>query len=264
MSNIYRVLNEEDLAELIEKNKFRVTVVIYTSKLNDIGKKIKKFLVELAYSYKESIFIYIDVDNFNTRNTINITRLPTSFIYFNRQAFYEIIGYDIEKIKSCFIEIEMRGRPITQNFLSKQQSTTNINPQEQIKVNYPLHQALFNQQQIPQQQMQPQQMPQQQMPQQQMPQQQMPPQQMQPQQQMQQQQMQQQQMQPQQMPQQMQPQQMPQQMQPQQQMQQQQMPQQQRRHVPSIKQTKINNEKESIENIINKLEKIKKTKQTET
>jgi len=154
MSNIYRVIDEEHLIEILENNRFKIVLTIYTSKVNDVNKTLKNFLIDIASSNNDAIFIYIDMDNFQQREmTNNIDDLPTSFVYFNLRPTHKIIGGNVKYIKQCFDEQEREARRVLQNAQMRQTQTSVVrNP-------VPIHPALFNQIQQPMQPLMPVQQP---------------------------------------------------------------------------------------------------------
>lgn len=116
MSNIYRVINEEHLNEILTNNLFKIVLVSFTTKAADATGSVKKCLINLAASFKNSIFIYIDVDNYIRQGIINVDSLST-LIFFQKKIFYKIDNNDCETIEKYFFDSEQRTRNITHNAL---------------------------------------------------------------------------------------------------------------------------------------------------
>ena len=121
MSNIYRVINEEHIGEILRNNRFKLVTVAITSKLNDHEGKIKRCLINLSRQYVNSIFLYVDVNQYEHHNVILIDTLPTTIVFFNGCEFYRICGQDINSIIKCVSIGELKSRQITLRALSAQQ-----------------------------------------------------------------------------------------------------------------------------------------------
>jgi hypothetical protein len=113
MSNIYRVIDEEHLFEILINNMFKVVVASFTSKINDTGYNIKKCMLGLSSDFKNSIFLYIDVDKYKQYGRIAIDSLPTTIIFFQQKELYKIMGKDVLVIEQCFKDAEIKTRQIT-------------------------------------------------------------------------------------------------------------------------------------------------------
>lgn len=122
MSNIYIVKDEDHLGEILSNNKFKIVLTVFTSKINDNNFSLKKWVISTASQFKNSIFLYIDVDNFKTNGLLErmecpISVLATTMIFFKEHPLYIIRGNDVQAIEQCFKETEVKTRKITQHIL---------------------------------------------------------------------------------------------------------------------------------------------------
>lgn len=118
MQNIYRVVNEEHLIEILERNLFRIVMVSFGTK--QLGGHIfKKYLVDMAKKYPNSIFLYVDLDQYETQRKINLITVPTTIIYFNKNQCGQIPKMNFDDVTKIFCHIEQQSRHVTINYYQK-------------------------------------------------------------------------------------------------------------------------------------------------
>ena len=117
MSNIYRVIDEEHLDEILLNSMFKLVYVFFTSKVNDTNNGLKKILFNMSQKHKNSMFIYVDVDNYKTQNKAKVDNLPTIVCYFQSQEMFRITKNVPEQIVCLFEDLEVKTRKTTLNYL---------------------------------------------------------------------------------------------------------------------------------------------------
>ncbi len=96
LSNIYQVINESDLDEIFTNHSDKIIIVMYAKRKCKPCRKFKSTFVEISKKYNESIFLYIDVENFeNTGKYISkIKSTPTFKYYYDNEQLVTICGPD--------------------------------------------------------------------------------------------------------------------------------------------------------------------------
>lgn len=126
MSNIYKVINEEHLNEILENNLNTPVVALYTSKLNDSNMNLKKFLKYTSSKIKDFMFLYIDVDNYINNTTIHVKSLPTTYIFLNKRSLCVISGKNTAKITEGinYVHSRILAAKEQQNFIQPEEKIT--------------------------------------------------------------------------------------------------------------------------------------------
>lgn len=147
MSNIYIVKDEEHLGEILNNNLYKLVLTIFTSKVNDVNFILKKWIISTANQFKNSIFLYIDVDNFKTFGLLEQKKCPinvlaTTMIFFREQPLYIIRGNDVQAIDQCLKDAVLRTQQITNHVLKygvppENPTKTPKSPEQQIKPTNP-------------------------------------------------------------------------------------------------------------------------------
>lgn len=104
-NNIFRVLNENDLVEILNSYTTKMIVISFISKTSDTNCGIKKALVKLSQENPENIFLYIDVHNYLQTNSILINHIqgvPTTFFYYANEEIACAKGNHISDIVDTF------------------------------------------------------------------------------------------------------------------------------------------------------------------
>jgi hypothetical protein len=112
MSNIYSVIDEDHINEILTNNRFKIVSIAFVTDRSDVNKSIKKTFISLANELKSSFFIYINLDNYQSRGRFELEGVPTILIYFNMRRIGKISGGNIKDIKSCIYELEEQTRNI--------------------------------------------------------------------------------------------------------------------------------------------------------
>lgn len=107
-SNIYRVIDEDHLFEILQNNSTKLVVVTMTTKLADPGNSIKKCLIGLSEKYKHCMFIYIDIDRYKNKGQVKIPGIPSTLMFFMHQARVVVSGNNINEITQAFKDTEER------------------------------------------------------------------------------------------------------------------------------------------------------------
>lgn len=104
-SNIYIVLNENDVDDILIKNVDTLIIILYISKKEDAYMNMRRQYIEISRVMQNELFLFIDVNEF--KNTIgkytkNID-MPLIEFYFNKAMIAYTAGFNKEMIiKSVF------------------------------------------------------------------------------------------------------------------------------------------------------------------
>lgn len=134
-NNIFIVKEEDDLEEIIQNNLFKITVISFVTKETDPSFKLKKCLYKLSLNFKNSMFAYVDMDNYNHINKFKITSIPLTLIIFNQREAFRITGGNTDDVQRCFYDIEASTREVTIRSI-KNQHVTAIMPLQQPSCQY--------------------------------------------------------------------------------------------------------------------------------
>jgi hypothetical protein len=118
MSNIYRITNENDIIEIVEHNLYKLIVVSFTTKQYKHN-EFKKCLIDMASKFQNSIFLYVDVNNYMSSGNLKIYNIPETIIVYNRERCIQIDGINFGLLVGKFCEFEMKTRPITLKYISE-------------------------------------------------------------------------------------------------------------------------------------------------
>jgi hypothetical protein len=113
MSNIFKIIDEDHLLEILNKYQMKLTTVSFTTKQNDSDRAMKNCLIKLAKEYRSHMFIYIDLDNYKTRNIIKDINMGDTVIYFCYPRYEyaaKIVNRDVEAVVDIFKDTETRIR----------------------------------------------------------------------------------------------------------------------------------------------------------
>lgn len=119
MNNIYRVIDESHILEILENNPYKFVVVTFTSKQSDFNKKIYKRLISLAKEHTDAIFIYIDVEDYKYIGRIKVNKITSTMIFLKGTRLSAIDGSDPAAIVLGFNQL-----------LSRKNDLVNDKPQE--------------------------------------------------------------------------------------------------------------------------------------
>lgn len=138
MSNIYRITNENDIVEIVEHNLYKLTVVSFTTKQYKHN-EFKKCLNDLASKFRNSIFLYVDVNNYLSNGNLRIYNIPETIIVYNGKRCVQIDGINFDLIVDKFCEFEMKTRHITLKYISELNAYKHMvnGGTDDIKINIP-------------------------------------------------------------------------------------------------------------------------------
>jgi len=123
-NNIYRVINEPDLNEILLDNSHRLVCIVFLTKNADPQLNIKKCFIQMASENPNNFFIYIDLNSFTfTEKRFTFNRLPTTFYYLDNEEIANVQGNNTDKIYDTFNQlIKLINQKISEN-----KTTVNIN-----------------------------------------------------------------------------------------------------------------------------------------
>lgn len=136
--NLYQVINETDLVNILKKNDNNLVVVMITNSLTferETSNKLKKLYVEISKNFPKTFFVYIDIKNFNDQSkyfTDNIA-YPRFIYYFRNDELGYVEGLDlnvfVEKLQLILSKLnEIKEVNETKTYFPKDDK--NISPQE--------------------------------------------------------------------------------------------------------------------------------------
>lgn len=97
LNNIFKVLNETDLNDVLNNHKYNIVIMMFSSDKCQSCKIIKPFYINMSKHFNNEIFIYIDVDNFvHTSNKYinNVDVIPKFIFLYNLQEIASVGGSD--------------------------------------------------------------------------------------------------------------------------------------------------------------------------
>lgn len=113
MSNIYKIIDEEHLLEILNKYQMKLTTVSFTTKQDDADRAMKNCLIKLAKEYVNHMFIYIDLDNYKTKNVVKDISVGDTIIFFcypRYECAAKIVKRDVDAVVDIFKDTEARIR----------------------------------------------------------------------------------------------------------------------------------------------------------
>jgi len=137
MSNIYRITSENDISEIVGHNYYKIIVISFTSKQYQHN-EFKKCLIDLSYKFKNSIFLYVDVNNYINNGFLKIYSIPETIFIFQGCRCLQIDGANFDLLVNKFYELESKTRAITLRYVNGQEMCVNVqdntNDDEVVKV----------------------------------------------------------------------------------------------------------------------------------
>ena len=144
-NNIYRVINEPDLNEILLDNSHRLVCVVFLTKNADPQLNIKKCFIQMAYENPNNFFIYIDLNSFTfTEKRFTFDRLPTTFYYLDNEEIANVQGNNVHKIYDTFNQlVKLINQKISENKTTVSINTNFFNtPQQQPSIQQPTEQPI--------------------------------------------------------------------------------------------------------------------------
>lgn len=142
-SNIYRIIDEADIIELLKKYPTKIILAVFATKNNN-SRAIKLCLRELSKQYVHAFFLYIDVAQYTHHGILEIHGLPSFNIYLNEQSIIWAEGDIVNNIKKCFAMMETRNPTLTKALHGLLQSPAQ-QPIQQIPQQPPIQQEPLQQ-----------------------------------------------------------------------------------------------------------------------
>lgn len=115
--NLFKVLSEEDMDEILDDNSRRIVVVMYASKTR--GKSMKLDFAKIAEKNKDTFFVYLDVNDYKDKTykyTKDLERLPKFVLYYNHDMAAHVIGED----KDALIKVLLKVKELIADRLRKE------------------------------------------------------------------------------------------------------------------------------------------------
>ena len=110
--NIFKISKTNDLFQLLKDLKNKLIVIMFSAKWCGPCKNIKNNFYEFSKYYINSIFIYIDIDQYDDKKCPIINKIDSvpTFMFFNNNNLLTLIkGSDQNKlqetIKNCELKI---------------------------------------------------------------------------------------------------------------------------------------------------------------
>jgi len=114
-NNIYQVLNEDDLEEIMNDYKQNLIITMYSSTSCGPCKMIKPTFVNISKDNPDCFFIYVNVEEFKEKKftyTRNITAYPTFIFYLNNTEIGIVIGAQKEALVNTLQQIKNKIQEI--------------------------------------------------------------------------------------------------------------------------------------------------------
>ena len=112
MSNIYQIITEDDLDELISMHQNRMILIFFTdsSRLAMETKRMRYFFKQFSMKESHGLFLFVDLSNYqdiSKRYTAD-ANIPRFALYYNsRQIFYHD-SYNMVKTREEFEKFKQR------------------------------------------------------------------------------------------------------------------------------------------------------------
>lgn len=131
MSNIFQVVKEDHIDNILKKNSKKLVVLMIT--MNGCGAcvKIKPFYYQLSKKYNDYIFLFINVHNFNVtegKYTNDLNYFPTFKYYFGLYDIGRVEGANQKKIEEVILVFKQRLEKSMNHSLDNPTNNTINNP----------------------------------------------------------------------------------------------------------------------------------------
>lgn len=133
-NNIFQVINENHLSEILENNVKTLTVVMMSSKECPPCKAFKPRFVAFSKEHQDCLFVYIDILNYKNltnKYTTDLKSTPTFYFYFNETRLAVITGAHDQTINNTILTIKEK---IEQNKKEFQQKDAQLSKQKQTEI----------------------------------------------------------------------------------------------------------------------------------
>lgn len=108
-NNIYQVLKESDLDEILSDYAQHIVIVMFSSKTCIPCMKIKPRFITMSNEHPDCFFVYIDIDNFDDKTSKylgTIQSTPKFSYFFNKQEIAYVLGVNEEAINGTLIHLK--------------------------------------------------------------------------------------------------------------------------------------------------------------
>ena len=91
--NLFQVLDEEDLNEILTDQKDTLVVLLFSAKWCGPCRKIKPKFIEISKQYTDCYFIYINVDSYSDKNFnyMNDVSSVPYFLFYHQKNKYLLL-----------------------------------------------------------------------------------------------------------------------------------------------------------------------------
>ena len=130
VENIYQVINEEDVNQILNEHKSKLVVFFVVDNANSpLVKKIKVNLFSLAQSHLQVFFGYIDSKNFERNSkspVLNMNNLHKFYFYYNLHELNEYSMIDFNTFMNEFNKFNSKIEQYKQQFLETEKNEPDI------------------------------------------------------------------------------------------------------------------------------------------
>lgn len=103
-NNIFRINNEYHIFEIMENNKDKLILLGFISSISSLDHEpsLTLFMSSISNKFKDCMFLYVDVNDYMTRNILSLNTVPQVFIIFNKNILCSITELDYDEIYMYF------------------------------------------------------------------------------------------------------------------------------------------------------------------
>jgi len=123
-NNIYQVIKEKDLNEIINDHPQDLLLIMYSSKTCGPCKKIKPLFINMSKENEDSFFVYIDINNYDgdiSKYTNGFEGTPKFSFYFNKNEIAIIYGANEQVLKDTYMKLKMKILEKMREFIEQEE-----------------------------------------------------------------------------------------------------------------------------------------------